>query len=290
MSDLAATVRRILADIRFEQTLFSLPFALLSALLAARGMPDGRTLLLVVAALVTARSAAMAVNRAADARIDARNPRTKDRAVASGAVRRSAMWIFSAVATALFVTAAAALNPLCLKLAPVALLFLVGYSWTKRFTPLCHVILGMTLGIAPLGAWVAVRGTLGDPEPWALAAAVTFWVGGFDVIYACPDAEVDRREGLRSIPAALGPERAFAVSRAMHVAVPILLGWAGWASEPLRFWWWAGLGIASAVLVLEHRMVAPGRYERMAAAFFRMNAVFSVVLLSAGAADVFPAR
>lgn len=280
----------ILRDIRFEQTAFSLPFAALSMLLAARGLPEGRVVGWILVALVSARSAAMAVNRAADARFDARNPRTAGRAIPAGRVSRGAMAVFAGAATGIFLWAAASLNDLCLMLAPVALLFLIGYSWTKRFTALCHVILGMTLGIAPLGAWVAVTGSLSDPTPWLVAAGVTTWVAGFDVLYACPDAEVDAGEGLRSIPRTLGVPRAFAVARGLHVAAVGLLAAAGAVSEALGPVWWAGLAVGGALLVIEHRLVRPGDYGRMAAAFFRMNAAFGAVLLASGAADVLTGR
>lgn len=283
-------LRAILSDIRFEQTLFSLPFALLAAVLAADGWPEPRALALILAALVTARSAAMAINRFADAVIDARNPRTAARAVPAGHVSRTAMGAFAVVCVALFVLAAAELNGLCLALSPLALLFLVGYSYTKRFTALCHVVLGMTLGLAPLGAWVALRATLADPEPWLLGFAVTAWVAGFDVIYACPDREVDVRDGLRSIPAALGVARAFHVSEALHVATLALLAALGAVSDRLGPLWWIALAAAACVLVAEHLLVRPGRYARMATAFFRLNAVFSTLLLAAGASDVLRPR
>ncbi len=287
------TVGAILADIRFEQTLFSLPFLLLSAIVASGGWPAARTLGLIVVALAGARSAAMAVNRAADARYDARNPRTAGRAVPSGRVSRVAMGAFAVVALGVFLAAAAALNPLCLALSPVALLFLVGYSWTKRFTALCHLWLGTTIGIAPLGAWAAVRGSFAaglvtpphPAAPWLLAAGVACWVAGFDVIYACPDAPTDRGEGLHSIPRLLGVERAFLVARALHVGALAAFAAAG-AAAGLGPAWWGGLALGAAILVVEHRLVGPGRYERMGVAFFRLNAVFAAVLLAAGAADV----
>lgn len=286
MSGPFGTLRAILSDIRFEQTLFSLPFALLSALLAARGWPEARTLALILVALVAARSAAMAINRFADAAIDARNPRTAGRAVPAGKVRRAAMGGFALAATGVFVAAAAALNPLCLVLSPVALLFLVGYSWTKRWTPLCHLVLGATLGIAPLGAWVAVRASLASPEPWLLGGAVACWVAGFDVLYACPDRDVDVRDGLRSIPAALGVEAAFRVAQGLHVAAVGLLAALGILSDALGKGWWVGLAGGAALLVVEHLLVRPGRYERMATAFFRLNAVFGAVFLVCGGLDV----
>jgi 4-hydroxybenzoate polyprenyltransferase len=283
----------ILREIRFEQSLFSLPFALLAMVLAAGGWPDARTFLLIVAAVVTARSAAMAVNRVADAFIDARNPRTAKRAIPAGRVTRGAVALFAAVSTALFVACAWALNPLCLALAPVALAFLIGYSWTKRLTPLCHFVLGATLGIAPLGAWAAVRGTFltdagaVDPTPWLLGLAVATWVAGFDVVYACPDADVDRREGLRSIPASLGAVNAFRVAALLHVGTVSLLAAAGASTAVLGTAWWAALAAGAVILVAEHRLVRPGAYERMATAFFRLNAVFGVLLFCAGAADLF---
>ena len=283
----AAALREILRDIRFEQTLFSLPFALLTTLLAARGLPKGRMVVLIVLALVSARSAAMAINRVADAALDARNPRTAGRAIPAGRVGRGAMAFFAGLSVAIFLAAAAALNTTCLLLAPIALAFLVGYSWTKRFTALCHVVLGMTLGLAPLGAWVAIRGDLADPLPWLLGGAVAFWVAGFDVLYACPDVDVDRRDGLHSIPKALGVKAAFHVSEGLHVLAVVLLAAAGLVSDDLGRTWWAGLAVASVVLVAEHFLVAPGRYQRMATAFFRLNAVFSIVLLTAGGVDVF---
>lgn len=286
----AASVAAILRDIRFEQTLFSLPFCLLAAVIAARGVPEARTLGLIVLALVAARSAAMAINRFADAALDARNPRTAGRAIPAGRVPRGAMAAFAVLSLVVFVGAAAALNPLCLALSPIALALLVGYSWTKRFTSICHLALGMTLGLAPLGAWAAIRATLADLTPWLLGLAVATWVAGFDVVYACPDAEVDRRDGLHSIPRALGVRRAFRVSEALHVLTLAFLVAAGVVTEELGPLWWPGLAAAAAVLVLEHVLVRPGSYARMATAFFRLNAVFSLLLLAAGTADVLSRR
>ncbi len=282
----------ILADIRFEQTLFSLPFILLSSLVAADGWPDGRTLGLILVALIGARSSAMACNRFADADFDGRNPRTAGRAVPSGRVSRRAMGVFALVAAAVFLAAAAALNTLCLLLAPLTLAFLIGYSWTKRVTALCHLVLGTTIGIAPLGAWAAVRGTFLDasgafePGPWFLALGVAFWVAGFDVIYACPDADKDDAEGLHSIPRVVGVSRAFLLSAGMHSAALVAFGTAG-ALLGLGPVFWGGLGLGAVILASEHVLVRPGRYEHMATAFFRLNAVFSAVLLITGAVDIF---
>ncbi len=285
------SLTEILRDIRFEQTLFSLPFLVLSALVAADGWPELRTFGLILIALVAARSCAMAVNRAADAHIDARNARTAGRAVPAGRVSRGTMACFAGVAGIAFVASAAALNPLCLMLSPVALLFLVGYSWTKRLTALCHVVLGCAIGIAPLGAWAAVRGTFQGADraveltPWLLGGAVALWVAGFDIVYACPDADTDATEGLHSIPSVLGVHRAFAVAASFHVVcVAAFAGFGHLAG--LGPVWWVGLAVGASLLLLEHRLVRPGRYERMGVAFFRLNAVFSSVLLLAGATGV----
>lgn len=288
-----APLPEILREIRFEQTLFSLPFALTSMLVAAGSVPPVRVLALIVAALVGARSAAMAINRLADHAFDARNPRTAGRALPSGRVSRTAMTAFALASLALFLGAAAALNPLCLALSPVALLFLVGYSWTKRFTALCHVVLGLTLGIAPLGAWAAVRGTYFDGTgawdftPWLLAFGVASWVAGFDVIYACPDAAVDRGENLRSIPRALGVRNAFRVAALFHATTVALLAAAAHTSPTLGAGWLVALACGAVVLVVEHLIVRPGQYARMASAFFRLNALFGALALAGAAFDVF---
>ena len=282
-----AALRAILADIRVEQTLFSLPFLALSAVVAAGGAPAPRVVFWTVVALVAARCAAMATNRAADASIDARNPRTAGRAVPAGKASRRGMALFAAVSALVLVVAAARLNPLCAWLSPVALLFLIGYSWTKRFTWLCHAVLGTTLGIAPLGAWAAVRGRFGPGEwfPWLLAAAVALWVGGFDMLYASPDAERDRAEGLHSVPGRFGVRAAFGVAAACHVLCALTFALAGRAGG-LGPAYWAALAVGCAVLAVEHVLVRPGRYDRMATAFFRLNALFSVLLATAGVVDV----
>lgn len=283
----------ILRDIRFEQTLFSLPFALLASFLAAEGMPDWGALGLVLVALVCARSAAMATNRAADALIDARNPRTAGRAVPAGRVSRTSMAAFAVIMTLAFAGTAALLNPLCLYLSPVALLFLVGYSWTKRLTPLCHVWLGLTVGIAPAGAWAALMGDFDGAyagwtlTPWLLGFGVAAWVAGFDVFYACPDADKDADEGLHSIPRWLGVQRAFLVSRTLHVLALACFVAVGLVTPSLGTAWWAGVAVGAGLLIWEHTLVAPGRYDRMFAAFFELNAVFGGVLLVAGIVDVF---
>lgn len=286
-----AALRAILGDIHVEQTLFSLPFVLVASFVAwadsGRGGAFGTKLAWIVVALVAARSCAMAVNRFADAVIDAGNPRTARRAVPAGRVSRGAMAVFAVAMLALFLVAAWQLNTLCLALAPVALLFLVGYSWTKRFTPLCHVWLGVAIGIAPLGAWAGMRGDLASATPWLLFGAVATWIAGFDILYSCPDAAIDARDGLRSIPQTLGVERAFRVSEVLHVATPLALAAAGAVEPQLRAAWWVALAVGAVLLVVEHRLVRPGDYARMPTAFFRLNAVFSCTFLAAAVLDVF---
>jgi 4-hydroxybenzoate polyprenyltransferase len=292
-----AAVGAILGDIHVEQTLFSLPFVVLSGLLAQRTDRDAgwpyhdrspyERFAWIVLALVAARSCAMAANRFADASIDAGNPRTARRAVPAGRVSRGAMGVFALATLAVFLFAAWRLNTLCLALAPVALLFLVGYSWTKRITPLCHLWLGTAIGIAPLGAWAGMTGSLASPTPWCLFAAVATWIAGFDVIYACPDVEVDVRDGLHSIPQALGVSRAFRVSEALHVMTVLAFAATGLVTPSLGAAWWIGIAAGAALLVYEHTIVRPGDYRRMATAFFRVNAVFSAVLLAAGIVDLF---
>jgi 4-hydroxybenzoate polyprenyltransferase len=287
-----AALRAILGDIHVEQTLFSLPFVVLSGLLASAGVMGSVTVRFawIVLALVAARSCAMAANRFADAFIDRGNPRTARRAVPAGRVSRGAMGAFALAMLGVFLFAAAQLNTLCLALSPVALLFLIGYSWTKRFTPLCHIWLGVTIGIAPLGAWAGMTGSLASPTPWCLFAAVATWIAGFDVIYACPDVEIDVRDGLRSIPQTLGVPRAFRVSEVLHVLTVLAFVAVGLVTPSLGVAWWIGLGIGAALLVYEHRIVRPGDYRRMATAFFRVNALFSTVLLAAGIVDLFSSR
>jgi len=280
----------ILGDIHVEQTLFSLPFVVLSGLLA-RTDHEGQALrwMWIVVALAAARACAMATNRFADAVIDGGNPRTARRAVPSGRVSRGAMGAFAIATLAAFLFAAWKLNTLCLALAPVALVLLVGYSWTKRFTPLCHLWLGVAIGIAPLGAWAGMRGDLASATPWLLFAAVATWICGFDVVYACPDVEIDRRDGLRSIPQTLGVDRAFRVSELLHVLTIAALVAVGLVTPQLHLAWWNGVGVGAALLVVEHRIVRPGDYRRMATAFFRLNAVFSFTLLAAAVVDLYPA-
>jgi 4-hydroxybenzoate polyprenyltransferase len=260
--------------IRFSHSVFALPFALASAAIAAGGRVPWRALPWIVVAMVGARSAAMGFNRLADQRLDARNPRTASRELPRGLLSRGEVWLFVLVSAAALVGAAAMLNPLCLVLSPVALAIVLGYSYTKRFTSLSHVVLGLALGIAPVGAWLAVRGAFA-PAPIVLALAVLCWVAGFDVIYACQDVDFDRREGLRSLPARLGPPRALAVARGLHVlAVALLASLA--ALAPLHPVYLAGVASVAVLLVYEHSLVSAEDLSRVDAAFFTVNGWISI--------------
>lgn len=261
--------------IKWEHSIFALPFALTGAMLAARGLPHPMQLLWIILCMVTARSAAMAFNRWADADLDAANPRTSMRAIPAGQLTRSFVGAFTIFMALLFIFAAAQLNRLTLWLSPVVLAILLLYSYTKRFTRWSHLVLGLSLGIAPTAAWIAIRGTL-DPRIIVLTAAVLFWVAGFDVLYACQDTEHDRAHGLNSIPAAIGITGAFWTARIMHLIMLALLLWLVhlFALGPVAV---AGIALVAALLLYEHLIVSPRDMHRLNAAFFTMNGIISVV-------------
>jgi 4-hydroxybenzoate polyprenyltransferase len=275
----------ILEMIKFEHTLFALPFALMSALLAADGLPAWRTLGWILVAMVGARSSAMAFNRIADLRFDRLNPRTASRALPAGLLSVGQVWGFVLSTAALFFIAAWQLNPLALALSPVALAIIWGYSFTKRFTSLSHLVLGIALGIAPSGAWIAVRGVLELP-PILLTLAVMLWAGGFDVIYACQDVEFDRKTGLHSIPSRLGVRAALAISIAMHAGTVLLLLLLArvW---PVGTLYYAGVALVAVLLAYEHSLVKPDDLSRVNAAFFTVNGFVSIGLFLFTAVDVF---
>lgn len=276
--------RIILEMIKFEHTVFALPFALMAAVLAAGGLPPARTLLWILVAMAGARSSAMAFNRLVDFEFDRRNPRTAVRALPAGQLTAPQVWAFVAVTTALFVVAAWQLNPLALLLSPVALAVIWGYSFTKRFTHLCHVFLGLAIGIAPSAAWIAVKGRL-EWAPVLLTAAVMLWVGGFDIIYSCQDAEFDRSLGLRSIPARFGIAGALGISRGMHGLCVLLLLLLPLLT-PLGAVYLAGvLGVAG-LLIYEQSLVRPDDLSKVNAAFFTVNGWVSIGLFLFTAADV----
>jgi 4-hydroxybenzoate polyprenyltransferase len=270
--------------IKFSHTLFALPFALLSAVLAAGGWPRGATILKILLAMVGARSAAMAHNRLADRRLDAENPRTASRALPSGALSPAFVRVFLAASIAVFFGAAASLNRLTLLLSPIALATLLLYAYTKRFTALSHLVLGLCLGIAPVGAWIAVRGELAL-LPVLLGLAVLFWTAGFDVIYSLQDEAHDRRVGLQSIPARFGARRALWISSLFHAVMAGLL-LAVWRLSGGGWLFLAGVGAMVAALVYQHAIVRPGDLSRVDAAFFTANGFVSVTLAACGIADV----
>jgi len=283
-------LRLTLEMIKFEHSVFALPFALTGALLAFRqsgfGTPGiGRQILWIVVAMVATRSAAMAFNRVIDAEIDARNPRTRMRAIPAGLLSPQFAWCFAVAASLLLFFAAFELNPLCLRLAPLALALVFFYSYTKRFTAFSHLVLGLCLGVAPAAAWIAVRGSL-DPRILLLTAAVMFWTSGFDVIYSCQDYDFDREEGLWSVPRALGIGRALGVARGLHLLMVgcLLLLVPFFDLGPLAL---AGVAAIVVLLIYEHSLVKPNDLSRVNAAFFTMNGYVSVLFFLFWAADIF---
>ena len=275
--------------IKFQHTLFALPFALAGMVLGAGGAPTARTAIWVVVAMVGARSAAMAFNRIVDREIDSRNPRTAGRPLPTGRLSLGFAWSFALAAAVIFVTAAAMLNPVCLALSPLALAIILGYSFTKRFTAASHFVLGLALGIAPTGGWLAARGTFAAP-PLLLTAAVLAWTAGFDILYACQDIDFDRRERLFSIPARWGAARALRLAAGLHLVTVALLA----ALVPVAGLGWIYLGGIAAItglLLYEHSLVSPDDLSRLDLAFFRVNAWVSVIVLAAICADLaFPFR
>ena len=281
-------IRIVLEMIKFEHSVFALPFALVGALLAARaagGLPAWRQIAWIVVAMIGARSAAMTMNRIADIEYDRRNPRTANRALPAGQLSISFAWAFAIAASALLVVAAWQLNLLALKLSPVALAILFLYSYTKRFTSWSHFVLGFCLGISPAAAWIAIRGSL-DWRMLILCAAVTLWVGGFDVLYACQDVDFDRAAGLYSIPKKFGIARALLIARAMHI---VMVGLLAWLALSFRLGWlaWAGVAVVAALLIYEHSLVKHDDLAKINAAFFTVNGYISLLfLLFWGAAAV----
>jgi 4-hydroxybenzoate polyprenyltransferase len=281
---LLRSVGTTLEMIKWEHSIFALPFALTGAVLAAGGWPEWPKILWIVVCMVTARSAAMAFNRWADARLDAANPRTASRAIPAGLLSRRFVAGFTVVMSLAFLLAAAQLNRTTLLLSPMVLAVLLLYSYTKRFTHLSHLVLGLALGIAPAAAWIAIRGTL-DPRILVLTVAVLFWVGGFDVLYACQDTDHDRQSGLNSIPEAWGIQAAFWIARAMHLAMLGLLFWLIHLFA-LNAVAWAGVAAVAALLLYEHLIISPTDLRRMNAAFFTLNGVISIVFFVFVAAAV----
>ena len=278
---MASRIKTVLEMIKFEHSVFALPFALTGALLAARwtlhSWPSLRQVLWIIIAMVAARSAAMTMNRIVDLRFDRENPRTKQRALPTGALTLQFAWLFTVVAVALFFTAAWQLNSLALKLAPLAIAILFFYSFTKRITTWSHLFLGFALGISPAAAWIAITGGL-DPRMLILCAAVTLWVGGFDVLYACQDVEYDQHAGLFSVPKRFGIAKALLIARMMHIGVTAFLAWLA-LSFGLPWPAWAGIAVVASLLAYEHSLVKADDLSRLDAAFFAVNGYISILFL-----------
>ncbi|MFZ0086749.1 MAG: UbiA-like polyprenyltransferase [Candidatus Acidiferrales bacterium] len=273
-------IRVVLEMIKFEHSVFALPFALVGALLAARAggaFPTWRQILWIIVAMVGARSAAMTMNRIADVEYDRRNPRTANRALPKGELSIGFAWAFTLLASAVLVLAAWQLNPLALKLSAVALAVLFFYSYTKRFTAWSHFVLGFCLGMSPAAAWIAIRGSL-DWRMLILCGAVTLWVGGFDVLYACQDVEFDRTAGLYSIPKRFGIARALQIGRVMHIVMVASLVWLA-LSFHLAWPAWVGIAVVATLLAYEHSLVKPNDLSKMNAAFFTVNGYISLLFL-----------
>ena len=281
-----STIRRYLDLIKFEHTIFAMPFALISLLVATAGRPPLMVLLWVVVAMVAARTAAMAFNRLVDRHLDAANPRTADRHLPSGTVSVMGVLLMVAAAAAVFILAARMLNPLCFKLSPVALAVVLGYSLLKRATPLAHLGLGLGLAIAPVGAWLAARGEFAAFPLW-LGASVMFWVAGFDTIYGIQDAEFDRRAGLHSLAARWGADRALVLSRVFHVLAVACLAGAVRRTDQLGLVSLAGVVIMAGLLGWEQSIVRGGDMGRIDKAFFQINSWIGMVLLAVVLVDLY---
>jgi 4-hydroxybenzoate polyprenyltransferase len=269
----------LLEMVKFKLTVFAMPFALMGAFLAGRGAPHGMVIFWVVLAMVGARTCAMGFNRIADRHFDHANPRTASRALPAGVVSLAEAWAMVILAGLLFFFACYNLNDLTLKLAPLALALTLFYSLTKRFTSLCHLVLGVALAFSPLGGWVAVSGSL-TGFPWVLSLGVLFWVAGFDAIYACLDADFDRGAGLYSLPSRLGRENAFRLAQGFHLVAFVFFTLTGMRVQ-LNHWYYVGIALTAALLFSQHRMVNPRDLARIQGSFFSLNGVISLTLFAA---------
>ncbi len=275
MKDFKTKIRNYLEFIKFSHTIFALPFALVAMLVAAHGLPAGRVLVWILVCMVAARTAAMSFNRWADWEFDRHNPRTQNRSTL--ATRGTAFGVTLA-ALGLFIVGAGQLNRLCLLLSPLAIVLVLGYSLTKRFTPYSHAFLGLALAAAPMGAWAASTGTLAVSAPWILALAVWCWVFGFDLIYATMDIDYDRRAGLYSFPSRYGIEASLGLAKALHLATILVLCWFGWTSH-LGMAYWIAFAVTIGALIYEHALCRERDIRRINQAFFQMNALVSMTLL-----------
>jgi 4-hydroxybenzoate polyprenyltransferase len=289
MAGTAGKLKTTLEMIKFEHTLFALPFAFLGAVMAANGSPSWQQILWITLAMVGARSAAMTFNRIVDRDIDARNPRTANRELPSGKLSVQFAWVFLFVSAALFLFAAYSLNWLTFALSPVALASVLGYSFAKRFTSFSHLLLGWALAISPTGAWIAVRGAIDSEVPLLISLFVLMWTSGFDIMYACQDHDFDKKAGLRSIPARFGIERSLWMARLFHVQAWFVLLILFIVSE-LGIVALIGVGLVALLLVYQHTLVKPNDLSKMNAAFFTTNAFVSVILFITFGAAVFLAN
>lgn len=278
-SNIVNKIRILLEMIQFKLTVFALPFAFTGAFLAARGVPELKTVFWVVVAMVGARTCAMGFNRIVDQEFDRDNPRTAKRAIPAGEVKNSEAWIMVIATGLIFFYACYSLNTLALILSPFALGLTLFYSFTKRFTSLCHVILGMALAFSPLGGWVAVEGSLTE-YPFVLSLGVLFWVAGFDTIYACLDAEFDKKVGLYSLPARLGKINAFRLAGFFHILAFVFFTLTGYQAE-LNVFYYIGIVLTSCALLYQHMLVRPEDLSRIRASFFSMNGFISITLFLA---------
>jgi len=278
-------IRYVLDMVDFGHTLFGLPFAYLGAFLAVKGMPAVSQLVWITLAMVGARTAALCLNRLIDLEIDRANPRTSNWVLPSGKLALNKVWVMVLLSLALLFYSAAELNPLCFKLAPLAVVILWVYSYTKRFTWWCHLILGLAIGIGPIGAWFAISGTF-DLQPLVLGLAVACWIAGFDAMYACQDIEFDREHQLYSIPARFGERGALAFSAGFHACTVVFLVMAGIILE-LGFFYYAGVLLAGMVLIYEHLIVKPGDLSRVNFASFRINRYVGILIFIATLMDIF---
>ncbi len=273
----------VLEMIKFQHTVFALPFAFVAMLMAADGLPSASTIFWIIAACVFARTAAMAFNRWTDRELDKRNPRTADRAIPAGHLSEKFVLVFALAAAAGFVFAAGMLNSLALWLSPLALIILLGYSFTKRFTSFAHFVLGMALALAPVGAWVAVRSEIALPAIF-LGLGVMAWTAGFDLIYACQDVEVDRQEGLYSVPGRWGTSVAINLSRGLHISALLFFIFAGLIAHTGPGYY-TGVGLAALLLLAEHIVVDPSDTRRINIAFFTINSWVGMAILAGTAFD-----
>ena len=279
-----STIREWTEMIKIEHTVFALPFALSGLVLASSQPPTFLTVLFTILAFVGARSAAMTLNRLIDMRIDAKNPRTADRALAAGRIKKSTALLFTIASFGLMLAAASQLPSLCLKLSPIAVIWLSFYSYTKRFTYLCHIVLGIALGGAALGGWIAASGSLSQSAPWLLALAVSTWVAGFDIIYASQDVAFDQKEKLFSMPARFGIGNALTISKVLHLITSASLMALGLVLH-LTLFFWIGFVVVLAMLFYEHSLVSKDDLSRVNAAFFTVNGVVSILAFLAILSD-----